>query len=199
MTTKRGGVLFTDDSLPGLADGSTTVTFRRWKRPQAKIGGRFRKADLWFEVDSVDVVPVASITRADARRAGEAGVAEVVARLGGPEPEVDVYRIAFHRVELDAPPLAQQADLSADDVAELTRRLDRLDRAGSHGPWTRVTLALIAEHPGVVSTELAAALGRDRPSFKVDVRKLKALGLTLSLEVGYELSPRGRAFREATG
>jgi hypothetical protein len=29
--------------------------------------------------------------------------------------------------------------------------------------------------------------------FKADVRKLKELGLTESLEVGYRLSPRGRA------
>ncbi len=32
--------------------------------------------------------------------------------------------------------------------------------------------------------------------FKTNVRKLKALGLTESLEVGYRLSPRGRAFLE---
>ncbi|MEJ7721115.1 MAG: hypothetical protein WKF58_12005 [Ilumatobacteraceae bacterium] len=30
--------------------------------------------------------------------------------------------------------------------------------------------------------------------FKLDVRKLKNLGLTHSLAVGYELSPRGRAY-----
>ena len=41
--------------------------------------------------------------------------------------------------------------------------------------------------------DLAEALGRDRASFKLDVRKLKELGLTESLEVGYRLSPRGRA------
>ncbi len=35
--------------------------------------------------------------------------------------------------------------------------------------------------------------------FKRDVRKLKELGLTLSLRVGYRLSPRGEAFMEATG
>ena len=44
--------------------------------------------------------------------------------------------------------------------------------------------------------DLAASLGRERLSFKADVRKLKALGLTESLEVGYRLSPRGRAFLE---
>jgi hypothetical protein len=42
--------------------------------------------------------------------------------------------------------------------------------------------------------DLAEAFGRERLKFKTDVRKLKALGLTESLEVGYRLSPRGRAF-----
>jgi hypothetical protein len=44
-----------------------------------------------------------------------------------------------------------------------------------------------------VSTDLAAELGRDRPSFKVDVRKLKRLGLTYSLERGYRVTPKGGA------
>jgi len=41
---------------------------------------------------------------------------------------------------------------------------------------------------------LAESVGRERDPFKIDVRKLKRLGLTQSFEVGYELSPRGRAF-----
>jgi biotin operon repressor len=49
-----------------------------------------------------------------------------------------------------------------------------------------------------VSTALAEALGRERFALKADVRKLKRLGLTLSLEVGYELSPRGRSYLDAT-
>ena len=40
---------------------------------------------------------------------------------------------------------------------------------------------------------LAARAGIDRPTFKQRVRRLKALGLTESLEVGYRLSPRGEA------
>jgi hypothetical protein len=50
----------------------------------------------------------------------------------------------------------------------------------------------------VVSTLLAEELGRERFALKADVRKLKRLGLTLSREVGYELSPRGRAYVAAT-
>lgn len=189
--------MFTQDAVPGLADGTITVTFRAWKRPQAKVGGRFHKGDLWFEVDSVRIVPVASITRADARRAGEKDVAGVLRRLGQPEADTEVFRIAFHRIEPAGPPV-EDTDLSPEDLAELTRRLDRLDGASPAGAWTRPTLALIGTHPGLVSTTLAELLGRERFALKADVRKLKRLGLTLSLEVGYELSPRGQAFLDAT-
>ena len=188
--------MFTADAVPGLAAGTTTVTFRRWKRPQAKPGGRFRKGDLWFEVDTVEVVTVGSITKADARRAGERDVEGVRRRLKVDDPDAEVFRIRFHRIPPAGPP-ADEADLTADDVAELDRRLDRLDAASAAGPWTRPTLALIGTHPGVVSTTLAELLGRERFALKADVRKLKKLGLTASLEVGYELSPRGQAYLDA--
>jgi len=51
----------------------------------------------------------------------------------------------------------------------------------------------VAEHPARRAPELAALVGRETAAFKLDVRKLKELGLTESLEVGYRLSPRGEA------
>lgn len=188
--------MFTADALPGLAAGTTTVTFRNWKKPQAKVGGRFHKGDLWFEVDSVEVVRVGSITKADAKRAGERDVAGVHRRLKVDDPDAQVFRIAFHRIDPAGPPV-DHADLTAEDVAELDRRLDRLDAASAAGAWTRPTLALIGTHPAVVSTTLAEILGRERFALKTDIRKLKKLGLTISLEVGYELSPRGQAYLDA--
>jgi hypothetical protein len=44
----------------------------------------------------------------------------------------------------------------------------------------------------VRAPDLAAARGEETQAFKLDVRKLKALGLTKSLLVGYRISPRGR-------
>jgi hypothetical protein len=72
-------------------------------------------------------------------------------------------------------------------------RLDRLDATGRHGPWTRQTLRLIADNPGVRAEDLARSVGRDKLPFKLDVRKLKELGLTESLRTGYRLSPRGES------
>jgi hypothetical protein len=184
----------------GIADGSVTVMFRRWRRPQAVAGHRYRTGRSMIEVESMDVVDPERITDTDAKRAGYPGSAALVADLRG-EPDLPVYRIEFRRLDEPDPRDVLAADdvLTADDVAEVDRRLDRLDRASAAGPWTAATLTAIAGHPGTRAADLAAALGRETPPFKVDVRKLKNLGLTHSLEVGYRLSPRGAAYLRLSG
>ena len=184
-------VLFEARFREAIADGSVTLTFRRWKRCQAVAGHRYRTAAGMIEVEQVSVVGRRrSRMRTPARRLPV--VVELVADLRGPS-DLPLYRVRFHAVAGPDPrdELTANARLSTDDVAEIDRRLDRLDRASSAGPWTADVLALIAERPGVRAGDLAAALGRETASFKLDVRKLKNLGLTISLEVGYRLSPRG--------
>ena len=85
-----------------------------------------------------------------------------------------------------------------DDVRAIDAKLDRLDRASSHGPWTMRTLALIRQHPQRRAPDLAEMEGRETVSFKIDVRKLKAMGLTVSFPVGYEISARGAAYLART-
>ena len=82
-------------------------------------------------------------------------------------------------------------------MADIDRRLDRLDARSTDGAWTRATLEAIAARPGTRAGDLADAFGRDLAPFKLDVRKLKNLGLTISLLIGYELSPRGVAYLNA--
>jgi hypothetical protein len=186
-------VLFKQRFWPGLADGSITLTFRTWTRPQVKTGGCYRTPAGMLVVDAVDEVPVAAITDADARRAGFADRAELVEQLRDPAA-VRVYRIEFHRGGADPRvELREQAELTPAEVEAIIRRLDRLDHSSMYGAWTRPTLRIIADHPATRAGDLAAMLDRDRASFKLDVRKLKALGLTESLSLGYRLSPRGRA------
>lgn len=186
-------MLFKQRLWAGLADGTITVTFRRWRRPQARPGGRYRTPAGVLEVDAVTTVDATDLTDADARRAGYADRAALLAELDR-YPEGDLYRVDFHHAGPDPRvALRADADLSPEDHDRIAVRLDRLDRASRHGPWTRQVLALVAERPAVRAPDLAASLGRDTPSFKRDVRKLKELGLTESLDVGYRISPRGEA------
>jgi hypothetical protein len=186
-------VLFRQRFWAGLADGSITLTFRRWKRPTVKDGGRITTPAGVLAIDDVTVIDEREITEPDARRSGFADRAALLAELAGREGQL--YRIAFHLAGEDPRiALREQAELTADDIAALDSRLMRLDRASTHGPWTDAVLRLIADRPGVRAGDLAESLGRERLAFKADVRKLKALGLTESLDVGYRLSPRGQAW-----
>src|SRR4051812_33767734 len=177
-------VLFPARFWDGLADGSDTVAFRRWKRPTVRAGGTLQSPGGLLAIDEVTPIEPGDITDKDARAAGYTTVDEVIESL---RPEGTLHRIRFHRAGPDPRiALRQHPPASAEELAQLRASLARL-------PWARSTLRLIAAHPAIVSTELAAAEGVERPIFKQRVRRLKALGLTESLDVGYRLSPRGEA------
>ena len=180
--------------------GDVTLTFRRWKRSQVLAGRTYRTAVGRLVVESVTVVHPDKITTRDAKAAGFGSRAELVKELRG-EEDWPTYRIQFHLAQDEDPRSALAADDALDEgeVAEIDRRLDRLDKASTHGPWTRAVLQTIAARPAVRAPDLAAGFGRETQPFKLDVRKLKNLGLTLSFRVGYELSPRGRAYLRASG
>jgi hypothetical protein len=183
----------------GIADGSITMTFRRWKRPQVVAGHQYRTGDGLIQMDAVDIVEERMITDEAARRAGYASPADLMAELQG-RPDLPIYRLQFHRVDSPDPraQLAADDQLGPEEVGAIERRLERLDRASPHGPWTTAVLERIASHPGVRAPDLAASMARQVLPFKRDVRKLKELGLTLSLRIGYRLSPRGEAYLRLT-
>jgi hypothetical protein len=179
----------------GIHSGAIVLAFRRWKRSQVVPGHRYRTGTDMVEVESVDVVEPSSVDAAQAREAGYASVADLLADLRG-DPALPVYRVRLRRIEGPDPrdELAGAASLTEADVAAITARLARMDRSSGRGPWTGAVLNLIADRPGIVSTVLAEAMGWERQNFKLHVRKLKELGLTLSLDVGYRLSPRGESY-----
>lgn len=191
-------MLFRKQFWAGIVDGSITLTFRRWDRSRVVAGRSYRSPAGILDVSSVTEVDPAAISDAEARAAGFPDAATLVGDLPG-DPAHPTFRIAF-TVSTRPDPRAELAandDLAEHDIAEITRRLDRLDAASSHGRWTRETLELIKSRPAVRAPDLAASAGRERDPFKIDVRKLKNLGLTESLPVGYRLSPRGRAYLAA--
>lgn len=187
-------MLISRATAEGIADGSVTVAFRRWDRPRVRPGGTQRTAAGVVRFDSVEEVDPDTLTEDDAAQAGVRSLAEL-RRLLERRDGTHVYRMRVCLAGADPRvALREQAELSDDDRRAVDARLDRWDAARAGGPWTRAVLRLIAERPGVRAPDLAASLGRETLPFKRDVRKLKELGLTHSLEVGYELSPRGRAY-----
>lgn len=193
-------MLFEQRLREGIHRGDLTVAFRRWRRCQVVPGHRYRTGLDLVEVEAVDVIEPTAINANLARQAGYASADEVVAGLRG-DPSLPLYLITFRRLDEPDPrdELASVAAPSAAELAALGARLDRMDRASRRGPWTRAVLQQIADHPGTVSTDLAQALGWPRQDFKLHVRRLKEVGLTISLDVGYRLSPRGAAFLREVG
>lgn len=186
-------MLFRQRFLEGLAGGTVTLAFRRWRRARVRPGSRLRTPVGVVAVEAVDEVAPERITDDDARRSGFATRAELLAELAG-QDDWPVYRIELRHAGPDPrAALRARADLTGAELAELRRRLARLDRSSLHGAWTLPVLRLIADRPGTRAADLAATVGLETLRFKADVRKLKELGLTESLDVGYRLSPRGRA------
>ena len=178
----------------GVADSSVTLAFRRWRKQDVTPGATFRTPAGVIRVDDVAVIDPAAITDAEAVLAGHRDADAVRRALAG-EPTWPTYRVELSWAGADPRvALREDTDLRPEDVAAIDARLERLDRASNHGPWTMQTLDLIRRRPQTRAPDLAAEVGRERDPFKIDVRKLKNLGLTISHPVGYELSPRGRAY-----
>lgn len=188
-------------TLRGLQDGTVTLAFRRWTTPRVKVGTLPRTRIGVVEVTSVERVAVGPggeplVPDDEARLAGASSPAAVLARGAGREG--DLYRVGIRLAGPDPRvALREDADLDAAAVEQIGAALARKDRAAAE-PWTRRYLELVAANEGVVARELAAGLGTARDDFKVRVRRLKELGLTESLDVGYRISPRGRAYLDAT-
>ena len=92
---------FSRELRPDVLSGEITVSFRLWRRPQVKPGGRYRVGEGTIEVDSVELIPFSAIDVDDLRRSGEADLEALRRRAAHAGPIDDhtlLYRIEFHVV-----------------------------------------------------------------------------------------------------
>jgi hypothetical protein len=189
-------VLFRQEFLDGIRTGRVTLAFRRWRRPSVRSGGTLLTPVGQLQIESVDSVTTEQISEDDARRAGYASLEMLLSELRG-RPEGALYRIVLGPLAPD-PRIALRESLPerGPDADETVRRLDRLDaRAGGH-PWALRVLEAVHAHPGLRAGTLCKRVGQEKEPFKINVRKLKNLGLIESLITGYRLSTRGAALLE---
>jgi len=184
-------MLLKHDVLAGIESGRIGSVYRRWDQARVKAGSKLRTAIGVIEVVTVDAVEPETLTREDAVEGGFENVPDLVASAGSRGETL--YRIRLRHVGPDPRVILRQTIPDEAGMTEIDRRLQRLDSTSKHGPWTRETLVLIGENPGLRAEDLAASVGREKLPFKLDVRKLKEMGLTESLLTGYRLSPRGEA------
>jgi GNAT superfamily N-acetyltransferase len=186
-------MLFKQTMLDRIARGEVTVAFRRWRRPTVVSGGRLRTPVGELAIHAVEVTALEEITDTAARQAGFADREEVLAELRAGEG--NLYRIAF-RLNREDPrkSLARSDDLDAETAALIREALRDLDRRSRGPKWTDTYLRLVTAHTGVAAADLAGMARVDKALLKRRMRRLKELGLTESLDVGYRLSPRGERF-----
>jgi hypothetical protein len=196
-TSKSEEVIFRREFLDGIRRDVVTLAFRRWRRPTVRGGGTLLTAVGQLGIRSVEAIDVREITPEDARRAGYDSLQSLLAELDQ-RSEGTVYRIELGALRPD-PRIALRESSLADGPAavDLRDRLCRLDAHAPDGPWTMRTLEVLRAHPGLRAGDLCRLVGQAKDVFKGNVRKLKALGLTESLPVGYRVSPRGEALLKA--
>ena len=183
-------MLINADDFESIVSGRIDTAFRRWIRPTVKAGGTLTTAAGVLAIDAVDVIALNAVEDEDLKRAGFSSRDALDAVLG--DRKGTLYRIRLRYLGEDPrAALRQSAALSDADADAIGQTLVRMDGAT---PWVQRTLQLIGERPGHPAQELAEVVGVEKLKFKNNVRRLKALGLTESLEIGYRLSPRGQAW-----
>jgi hypothetical protein len=180
-------MIFKSTALEDIASGRVTLAFRRWALPRVREGGELRTAAGVVRFGRVEPVALAAITETDATRAGFTSRAELIASLRSGDGEV--YRIGLTLAGPDPRVSLREVPLSPSEREATLACLS---------DWSIPTLRLIANHPGRRAADLARIMGMETQPFKQRVRRLKNLGLTESLEIGYRLSPRGRSLLRET-
>ncbi|MGH7471229.1 MAG: hypothetical protein ACRENP_25040 [Longimicrobiales bacterium] len=180
------------NTLDQIARGDVTLAFRKWRRPTVRTGGTLLTSVGQLEIGSVAVIETEAITAEDARLAGYPSKEALLAELN--RREGVIYRIELGAIRPDPRIALRETPLDARQTEDLHQRLSRLDAASPEGPWTLKVLQVIRDHPGLRAADLCQLVSQERDRFKPNVRKLKKLGLTISLEVGYRLSPRGETY-----
>lgn len=189
-------VTFRREDHERVAKGEITVTFRLWKSAKVKARKTYRTGLGTIEIEDVQVIPAALISKRDVPLTGCADIAAIRALAGEHthtpvRPDTLLYRVQFRFLGDVAP---SSAPTPATDLDALATRLAKMDWLSSRGPWTLDVLRRIEGGPRIAARILAVETGWPTLEFKTHVRRLKALGLTVSHEVGYELSELGRRY-----
>jgi len=188
----RVRMLLDNETLQGIVAGRISTVFRTWRRPSVKSGGTLRTRMGVLAIDAVDPIAPAEVTARDIERAGMRDRADFMRCVAGRSGVLYLIRL---RLAGEDPRIAlRKKRLTRAERAELAKRLQRMDSASKQGPWTRQYLELIRARPAQRAPELAELCGLETKPFKQRVRRLKELGLTESLKVGYRLSPRGASY-----
>lgn len=187
-------MLFKRPILEGIARGEITLAFRRWKKPTVSPRTRLRTALGEVLIGAVEPIDSGGLSKEQARKAGYESLAALRKDLRD-ESDRTLYRIEIRGIENDGRvALRNNANIDEAEAVAIGEKLVKWDRANGKSGYHRQILDSVRVNEGAPAGRLAEELGVEKMKFKRDMRKLKELGLTESLVVGYRLSPRGARF-----
>lgn len=187
-------MLIKQKHLEGIKAGTISLAFRKWKKLAVTAGTLVKTSVGVIKIVSTKEISLKEITDIEANKAGFSS-AQALIQLLESQKEGLIYKIevAFDsedpRVEL-----RENVTLEDEDFETLKAALDNLDKFSKVGKWTTKTLQVIQENPKMKAADLAVKAKKEKEWLKLNIRKLKGLGLTISHEPGYTLSPRGEEY-----
>ena len=183
-------MLFRKEFLDKIKNGQIRLAFRRWKKLSIKSGGQLKTAIGIIEFKKITPIKMKDLT---ANLAAQSGFSDLDKLLKYLASEGTIYKIEFDLVGPDPRlKLREENKISKTEMDLLVQKLHSLDTRGAIKNWVIKTLQWISENPGTPSRFLASNLNVEQLKLKVYIRKLKNLGLTISLGTGYAISARGK-------
>lgn len=192
-------MLFKQKYLAQIVDCTVNTAFRKWKKPTVKTDGTLITPVGQLKIIEVQQIDYSSITDHEIKAAGYESRQELDKELSA-KSEGELYKITFKLIG-DDPRIAlrETSEISEEEFIKIKDKLKRLDTSGVIKDWTLKVLSSINDNAGKRAVDLAKDLGYDKMWLKPSIRKLKSMGLTISLPVGYKLSPRGEEVLKRLG
>ncbi|WP_294269420.1 hypothetical protein [uncultured Chryseobacterium sp.] len=187
-------MLFKDVHLKGIREGKITLAFRQWQKASVKKGSLLNTSVGLLKIDSNETVHEDHITDDEALQAGFTNKKQLLKSFHH-NHSGEIFKIALHyHAEDPRIKLREQAELSDQQFEDISRKLERLDQYCKNGQWTKQVLVSIKDHPHLPAAGIANLTGFEKEWLKLNIRKLKNMGLTISHTVGYEISPLGSEY-----
>ena len=178
-------MLFTKPFKEAIANGEITTSFRLWKRPMVKVGGQYNIPPFGaIEVTKVAATTLDKTSQKSVRAAGFTDKAALADYLKSADA-VPLYRVEFRYLGAATVKVPDRDHLDQQELDKLVKRLRKI-------AWAEQALQLIANNVKTRAGDLAPQCNMELQAFKRNVRRLKGMGLTISHDVGYELSERGK-------
>lgn len=187
-------MLFKQKDLDGIKGGSISLAFRKWKKLTVSSGSLIKTSVGLIKIISTKEISLNEITDTEAQNAGFASAQALIQLLEG-QKEGAIYKIevAFDS-ENPSVESHEKASLDEEEFESIKAALENLDKFSKVGKWTTKTLLVIQENPKMKAADLAVKAKKEKEWLKLNIRKLKGLGLTISHEPGYTLSPTGEEY-----